>query len=131
MASLKDGWGFVTAAGISGDVFLGLRDNTHLSQLPAVGEQLTFELAMDPRSGRYKALGVQASMNGRRVQGNVTSVRDGGWGFAESEGVDGSVMIGKRNLNNSGIESIQVGDVLEYELNTAAKGYEAVNIQRA
>lgn len=129
MVSVKDTWGFVKTASVQGDVFLGMRDNAQLSVLPAVGDELSFELVLDPKSGRYKAVSVAPSLKGIRLQGTVTQVRDGGWGFATSEGVEGEVMLGKRNLSASGIEMIHQGDLLEYELNVAAKGYEALNIQ--
>lgn len=130
MASTKDGWGFARTASVTGDVFLGLRDNAHLEALPMVGDELTFELTLDPKSGRYKAVSVAASLKGTRVQGTVTSVKDGGWGFASSPGVDGHVMVGKRNLTAAGLDALQVGDVLDFELNVGNKGYEAINIQR-
>lgn len=128
MVSVKDTWGFATTASIQGDVFLGMRDNPHLAALPSVGDELSFQLSLDPKSGRYKALSVAPSLKGKRVQGTVMKVRDGGWGFASSEGVEGEVMLGKRNLSASGIEKIHEGDMLEFELNVAAKGYEAINI---
>jgi len=129
MAVAKDGWGWVRAAGVEGDIFLGMRDNAHLSALPVVGDELTFELALDPKSGRYKAISVAHSQIGKRVQGTVSSIRDGGgWGFAKSDGVDGDAMLGKRSLRDAGIEVLHVGDVLEYALNSGAKGYEGVDI---
>lgn len=138
MVTVKDGWGWAQTPSVDGDVFLGMRDNAHLSALPNVGDELTFALNLDPKSGRYKAVSVAHSVHvsgvhvpSSRVQGSVVSQRDGGsWGFASTEGVEGTVMLGKRNLSLAGIVSLNVGDLLQFDLNAAAKGYEAVNIQR-
>jgi cold shock CspA family protein len=129
MLSTKGDWGFVKCASVQGDVFLGMRENPALGTLPAVGDALTFELTVDPKSGRHKALNAQPSLAGRRMQGTVTQVKDAGWGFARTEGVEGNVMLGKRNLTSAGIERLTSGDVLEFDLTQAAKGYEATNIQ--
>jgi cold shock CspA family protein len=129
MSAVKDGWGWVQSPSVTGDIFLGLRDNPHLVAVPAIGDQLEFQMEVDPKSGRFKALNVAARLNGQRVQGTVSAVRDGGWGFATGVGVDGTVMLGKRNLTLAGIDMLQVGQVLEFDLNNGPKGYEALNIQ--
>jgi len=144
MVSVKETWGFVKTASIPGDIFLGMRDNPQLSALPAVGDELRFELTLDLKSGRYKAVSVAPSLKGTRVKGTVTKVKDGSgtrvkgtvakvkdgsWGFATSEGVEGEVLLGNRNLGASGIETIHEGDVLEYELDLGPKGYSALDIR--
>merc|ERR1711884_133878 len=101
MTSVKDAWGFVKIASLQQDVFLGLLENPHLPTLPAVGDKLSFELRVDSKSGRYKAVSVAPSPKGPRVQGTVTEVQGGGswgWGSTTSKGVEGVVMFGKRNL---------------------------------
>merc|ERR1739848_547571 len=59
MSAVKDGWGFISSPNVAGDVFLGLRDNPQLTSVPAVGEELTFEVVVDPKSGRHKALSAE------------------------------------------------------------------------
>lgn len=132
MAVVKDGWGFVKCPDVAGDVFLGLKDNPQLNGvLPAVGDPLSFEIAVDPKTGRNKALAVAPSMVGIRVRGTVTDVREGGWGFANADGVDGKIMLGQRNCAAAGIQQINVGDVIDFELQRGKKGYEAVNLSWA
>lgn len=69
--------------------------------------------------------------SGQRVRGTVTLVKDI-FAFAESPGVDGWILLGTKNLVAAGLDAslLQVGDVVEFELATAAKGYEALAIQR-
>lgn len=129
MASVKDGWGFIQSPSVAGDIFIGLRDNPGLSgTLPGVGEEVSFEIALDPKTGRHKALNAAPSMGGTRVRGTVKEVREGGWGFASADGVDGQVMLGQRNLAAAGIQQLSAGDVLDFDLQRGKRGYEAVNI---
>jgi len=58
-------------------------------------------------------------------------MRDG-WGFATSEQVEGSILLGKKNLAQSGVDgsTLQVGQALEFEVCTAVKGYEAIKMHK-
>jgi len=131
LTAFKDGWGWIQSSSIQGDVFFGLRDNPHLPAAPNVGDQLAFELGIDPKKGRHKALNVSPSSVGKRVVGVVSSMRDG-WGFATSEQVEGSILLGKKNLAQSGVDgsTLQVGQALEFEVCTAVKGYEAIKMHK-
>jgi len=131
MVREKDGWGWIKSPTVNGDIFFGMRDNPQLLELPKLGDQLSFEIAVDPKSGRNKALKAAHSLAGQRVQGVVKSFKDG-WGFATSEGIEGNVLIGKKSLQASGVDgtSLMPGDWLEFELKAAAKGYEAQSIRK-
>lgn len=131
LAAFKDGWGWLEAPTLQGQVFFGLKDNQHLAAVPNVGDTLIFEVGLGPK-GRARAVNVQASAVGQRVRGTVKSLRDG-WGFATVEGLPGNVMLGKKNLNASMVDgsALQVGEALDFDLAMGPKGYEASNITKA
>lgn len=124
----KDGWGFLSGPGLVEEVFFGLKDNPHI-QSAKVGDSFTFEVTMGPK-GRARATNAQASLLGHQVAGTLKTIKDG-WGFAVVEGVQTDVLLGKKNLAASGIDlnSMNVGDVVVFEMAMGPKGYEATNIQ--
>lgn len=126
----KDGWGFISGPGLVEDVFFGLKDNPHIPSAN-VGDSFTFEVTMGPK-GRPRAVNAQASILGHQVAGTLKTIKDG-WGFAVVDGVQGDVLLGKKNLFASGIDlnSMQVGDAVVFEMAMGPKGYEATNIQSA
>lgn len=111
-------------------MFFGLKDNPHIPSA-SVGESFDFEVAPGNK-GKSKAVNAQQSWVGQQVLGQVMSLRDGGWGFCTVDGLEGNVLLGKKNLQSSGIDcaSLTVGEVLRFEMAMASKGYEAINIQR-
>eukprot|EP00927_Polykrikos_kofoidii_P048949 TRINITY_DN43109_c0_g1_i1.p1 TRINITY_DN43109_c0_g1~~TRINITY_DN43109_c0_g1_i1.p1 ORF type:complete len:600 (-),score=100.54 TRINITY_DN43109_c0_g1_i1:97-1827(-) len=128
LVMFRDGWGWIEAPLLGGQIFFGLRDNPQVTWTPTVGEALDFDIAPGPKD-RHKAVNVCASIAGQRVQAPVKSMRDG-WGFAAYEEVSGGVLLGKKNLMLAGISDLQVGEMLEFDLAPAAKGFEARNIRK-
>jgi len=125
-----ESWGWLESPSCPSQVFFGLRDNPQLQAMPKVGDSMVFELGAGPK-GRSKAINVATSMVGQRVQGVISNLYEG-WGFASTDGIAGKVMVGKKSLMASGLDAtmFQVGETLEFELNMAAKGYEALNIKK-
>mmetsp|Transcript_83293 Transcript_83293/g.236036 ORF Transcript_83293/g.236036 Transcript_83293/m.236036 type:complete len:536 (+) Transcript_83293:40-1647(+) len=124
-----DNWGWLDSPTCPSQIFFGLRDNPQLTTPPSVGDHLVFELAPGAK-GRNKAVNIAPSLVGQRVPGTVRTLKDG-WGFASSDVLAGKVMLGKKNLTASGIDAsaLQVGEMIEFEVSMATKGYEAVNIR--
>jgi len=137
---IGDGMGFCSVKGIAGDVLLGQRSlmesGVSLGSMQP-GDTLTFQMAAGPR-GYYatniqQAVDTQPSSNmGQRVTGMLKKIHKA-MGFCSVEGVDGDVLLGERNLQEAGIDltTMQLGEVLEFEMHQDFGRYHATNILRA
>lgn len=126
----ESGWGWIKCAATGSDVFFGLKDNPHMTPMTLnVGDSVMFGTGINQKTGKPKAVNVQASRVGQRVQGTVREMR-GDWGFANSPGMDTGILLGQKTLQTCGLVGLQAGEMLEFELAQGKKGYEAKNIQK-
>merc|ERR1712032_530589 len=94
----------------------------------SVGDTFVFTVTFG-HQGKLKAVDAQPSKAGQRVVGHVKSFRDG-WGFCTVDGMEGDVLLGKKNLEKSRMQGAPPqGAALMFELAMGPKGYEAVNIE--
>jgi len=93
-------------------------------------------MAAGPRG--YHATDVQQAVDaqpgnvGQRVTGMLKKIHKS-MGFCSVEGVDGDVLLGERSLKEAGVDltTMQLGEVLEFDMHQDFRGYHATNIFRA
>jgi len=139
LKKIGDGMGFCSVKGVAGDVLLGQRnlmDSGIYLDTMQPGDTLTFQMAAGPR-GYYatdiqQAVDTQPSNMSQRVAGSLKKIHKA-MGFCSVEGVDGDVLLGERSLREAGIDltTMQLGEVLQFDMHQDFMGYQATNILRA
>jgi len=145
--SFSDQWGFINSDAFAGDLFIGLKSNSHLVGL-TVNEQVEFEIRTDDR-GKTEAVNVRplntpsaspsvpiqtgpvtraqvANLTGNHMTGKIKSFRDN-WGFVNSDTFGGDLFIHAKS--NPELGFVGPGDPIQFEIaedSNSAGGYHAV-----
>lgn len=128
--SFKDTWGFLRSDSVSGDIFVGLRENPHLTTL-AEGNTVLFDVRKDVR-GKNEAVNVQPLLQvlepavPSRHSGWVRSFT-GSWGFINSPSFSGDLFVGLRN-NPQLSAALAAGDQVEFSIRQIDNKTEAIDV---
>mmetsp|Transcript_19966 Transcript_19966/g.56316 ORF Transcript_19966/g.56316 Transcript_19966/m.56316 type:complete len:521 (-) Transcript_19966:135-1697(-) len=121
--SFKGQWGFVTAEGVDGDVFIHVKHSPALANATLrVGETVDFELSSGGPNNQARAVNA-TSVDGAEnygsapLNGVIKSFRRG-WGLIDSPSVEGSLYFGERDNPHCKEGSLLPGDEVTFELAT-------------
>merc|ERR1719491_410309 len=146
-------WGFITSTMFTGDVFVGLNGNKHLTNPLAMGDQVEFLVQRSCGKSGCEATDVQilghgatppdnlaamlasgqscalAQLIGRKCSGVVRKF-DGNWGFITSKMYTGDLFVGL-NGNKHVTTPLEVGDMVEFQVQRSCgkSGCEATEVQ--
>mmetsp|Transcript_34843 Transcript_34843/g.80825 ORF Transcript_34843/g.80825 Transcript_34843/m.80825 type:complete len:520 (-) Transcript_34843:350-1909(-) len=123
--SFRDQWGFLTAEGVEGDVFLHLGDSPALAGTPLrLGETLEFDLSTGGPNNQARAINatrVQTEAGvgggGATLSGTVKSFKQG-WGLLESPSLEGALYFGDRDNPHLKDGVVMPGDEVTFEIGT-------------
>lgn len=122
VASWKEPWGWISCSQEEKDVFvhredmLGADPNIPLE----AGLEVTFEIGLDPKTGRKRALKIEVPSQENRLNGVVTSWKDQ-WGWVScAEIEDGDIFAHREDLPDGAW--VEVGTPVTFELGADDKG---------
>lgn len=122
IASWKEPWGWVSCSQEEKDVFVHREDM--LGADPSIpleaGLGVTFEIGLDPKTGRKRALKIEVPSLENRLNGVVTSWKDQ-WGWVScAEIQDGDIFAHREDLPDGAW--VEVGTPVTFELGADDKG---------
>lgn len=122
IASWKEPWGWISCSQEEKDVFVHREDM--LGADPCIpleaGLEVTFEMGLDPKTGRKRALRIEVPSLENRLNGVVTSWKDQ-WGWVScAEFQDGDIFAHREDLPDGAW--VEVGTPVTFELGADDKG---------
>jgi len=139
------GWGFITKTYEKFDVFFSREEFLSVHD-PRVGDYVEFDLHESPRGLRAHQIETKKKpqvplrdflllpdleaheMEGSRQYGLVKSWQDKGWGHIVSEKTMTEVFVHSSGIRNKRNPELNVGDRVEYELETTERGVQALDV---
>jgi len=122
IASWKEPWGWISCSQEEKDVFMHREDMLGAdSGIPLeAGLEVAFEIGLDPKTGRKRALKIEVPSLENRLTGVVTSWKDQ-WGWVScAEIQDGDIFAHREDLPDGAW--VEVGTPVTFDLGTDDKG---------